>query len=671
MEAGYIVEFIDRQKILCAIVLETKNQRLRLLTEANREVKLSSSRLIHKGKKRIDVSAGRQKLADMLKGTAGKRKDLIRDIDIRELWDVLNTEQEWVDLETMTEFCFPIDPTDDHESAVIRAFFNNRLYFKFDHDRFFPHTEEQVAQLIAHREKEARINRIVEAGGRWLKEILDGTDPERMNQERTDQGPSSEQMEFVRILKSLYLFEQDSEDYAAGKGILSKAGINDTSRIFPILVNLGIFDKDENIDLLRLKLPLVFSDIVVTRVKGLFEMAGQASENSGRKDMTALPLMTIDGQGTLDYDDAISIEKRGDQYFIGVHIIDVGHFIKKGDPIDQEACSRGSSIYMPDRKIPMLPPQLAEGLCSLRASEVRPAISIMVKLSPSADILDFEVVPSIVSVKQQLTYYEVNLMVDENRDILLLRNIAHHLRKSRLSRGAVQISLPDINVAIGDEGEIVVNTVNRDSPARVIVEELMILANGLMARFLADHGVPAIFRSQPDPRERLYKGNDGTLYQNYAQRKLLSRFVLGNTPERHAGLGMDAYVTATSPIRKCFDLVTQRQIRAIFDLETPYTADELDRLLQILELPMTHVLDIQMRRKRYWLLKYLENKIGEKHQAIVLFRRRNSYQVLIPDYMLECTLAATAGLELKPEDLVQVTLQHVNARNDSVSIFWG
>ena len=665
MEKGYIVEFIDRQKIICAVVLEIKDKRLRLLTESNREVKISSNRLLPGGKESIDISAGREKMADMLRATARRRNALARDIDIKELWDVLNGEQEWIDLETMTALCFPVDPTADHESAVIRAFFGNRFHFKFDQDRFFPHSEEQVAQRIAREEEAARIDQMTEAGGNWLKSILDGADEGRPEE------LSSEHENFIRILKSLYLFEQDSEDHAVGKGILSRAGMNDVSRIFPVLVNLGVFDKDENTDLLRLRLPLDFSDSVEAQTKGLLEAACKLSGNGLRKDMTALPLMTIDGQGTLDYDDAISIEKRGDQYFIGVHIIDVGHFIKKGDPIDQEACSRGSSTYMPDRKIPMLPPQLAEGLCSLRASEIRPAISIMAKLGPAAEILDFEVFPSIVSVKQQLTYYDVNLMADENPDILMLRDIAHSLRKGRLARGAIQIWLPDINVMIGDEGEVIVSTINRDSPARVIVEELMILANGLMARFLAEHGMPAVFRSQPDPRERLYRGNNGTLYQNYAQRKLLSRVVLGNTPERHAGLGTDAYVTATSPIRKYFDLVTQRQIRAIFDLETPYSADDLNHLLQILEVPMSNVMGVQMRRKRYWLLKYLEDKIGGKHQAIVLHKRRNSYQVLIPDYMLECTLAATGGLELKPEDLVQITLQHVHARNGSISIFWG
>ncbi len=662
MDAGTIVEYIDRQKIVSAVVMEMKDQRLRLLTEGDREVKLSANRLVHRGKERIDVSMGRQGLVNTLKRAAGRRSALIRDIDIKELWEVLNSEQEWVDLETMTGLCFPGDPTGDHESAVVRAFFGDRLYFKFDITRFHPHSEEQVAQSIERQEEEARRERQIESGSLWLKSIMD------MEGESPDLTP--EHKEFARILRSVFLFGQESEDYAVGNGIISNAGLNDTTALFAVLTRLGIFDPDENVDLLKLGIEQDFSEAVGEHTRRLLETGPIAPESGTRKDMTCLPLMTIDGQGTLDYDDAISIEERGDQYFLGVHIIDVAYFIKKNDAIDKAACARGSSIYMPDNKIPMLPPQLAEGLCSLRANEVRPAISIMVKLSPSTDILDYEILPSIVSVKRQMTYYDVNLIADEDRDILLLRDIAHKLRRGRLARGAVQISLPDINVALGDDNNVIVNTINRESPARIIVEELMILANGLMARFLAENDMPAVFRSQPEPRERLYRGGNGTLYQNYAQRKLLSRFVLGHSPEKHAGLGMAAYVTATSPIRKYYDLVTQRQIRAIFEMETPYTDGDLDHLLNILEQPMTNVMGLQMKRKRYWLLKHLEQKVGEKQQAIVLYKRRNNYQILIPEYMLECPLAVSGGVVLKPEDLVRVTLQHVNARNGSVSVYW-
>ena len=390
-----------------------------------------------------------------------------------------------------------------------------------------------------------------------------------------------------------------------------------------------------------------------------------------RKDLTMLSLMTIDGQATLDFDDAISIEDHGDHYTLGIHIIDVGHFIEKGDIIDQEALARGSSIYMPDQKIPMLPACLAENLCSLKAGELRPAVSIMVNLSRSCEIINDEIIPSLIRVEHQLTYYDVNIIARDSKEISILLDIAEKFRGNRMAAGAVQITLPDINIWVDENNEVTVNRINRESPGRMLVSEIMIMANWLMAKFLAEHNAPAIYRSQTAPRDRLYKGTEGSLFQNCMQRRLLSRFVLNPNPEHHSGLGLDAYVTATSPIRKYFDLATQRQIRAVLGLEKPYTIKEIDNIIQILEQPMSYVSKIQFNRQRYWLLKYLEKRIGQKEEAVVLYKRRNNYQILISEYMIECDLPISSGIDLKPEDLIQITIQHANARKNLLSVFMG
>jgi exoribonuclease-2 len=659
MKSGNVVEYIDRKKIICAVVLEVKNQRLRLLTETNREVKLSASRLSHKCTMRLDPSMGRSKMVDALKEIASRRQALINLIDIKGLWEVLNTEQGWIDLDTMTEFCFPESSNCDHESAVVRTFFKNRLYFKFNHDRFFPYTKEQVEHKIAQEREAARKNRIIEEGGDWLKKVLNDNHPSM----------SKDKLEIVNILKSIYLFEKESEHYDIGKAMLIQAGIDPDEEIFQVLVKLGVFDKNENTDLYRFNIPTSFPDEVLKRAT---ELAGSSQEflgNNVRKDLTMLSLMTIDGQATLDFDDAISIEDRGDHYCLGIHIVDVGHFIKRGDIIDQEALSRGSSIYMPDQKIPMLPSCLAEELCSLKAGQLRPAISIMVNLSRSCEIIDYEIIPSLIRVEHQLTYYDVNIISKDSKKIIVLRDIAENFRQHRMSAGAIQITLPDINVWIDENCEVNVNRINRESPGRMLVSEIMIMANWLMAKFLVKHNTPAIFRSQTAPRERLYKGNEGSLFQNCMQRKRLSRFILNTVPEHHTGLGLNAYVTATSPIRKYYDLVTQRQIRAVLGLEAPSTPKEIDNIIQLLEQPMSYVSRLQLTRHRYWLLKYLEKRIGQKEDAVVLYKKRNNYQILITEYMIECDLPLSSGIDLKPEDLIHITIQHADARGDVLSVF--
>ena len=665
MESGSIVEYIDRQKIMCAVVLEVKNQRLRLLTENNREVNLSRNRLLHKDKMRLDLNLGRDQIVAALKQVAQKRQALIKNVDIKDLWEVLNTEQDWIDLATMTAFCFPEGSTGDHESAVIRALFNDRLYFKFNPDGFFPNSERQVQQLAAQRQQADFKNKLIEVGGGWLKSMLDyngSADPRSLSDDiRT----------CIHILKSYFLFDKESKDYAVAKAMTARAGVESAADLFRIFVKLGIFDEDENIELLRCNLSADFPEPIVLNTEQIIRLPPMAPADASRRDLTHMDLMTIDGQGTLDFDDAISIEEKGDSLRLGIHIADVGHFIPKGAAVDQEALARGSSIYMPDKKIPMLPPGLAEDLCSLKAGGVRPAISIMVNLSPMAEIVDYEIFHSLIKVKHQLTYYDVNIDADENRQMRILRDIAEKFRQKRLDAGAVQITVPEINVWVNENKDVLINKINRESPGRMLVAELMIMANWLMASLLKARGVPAIFRSQPEPRERLYKKNAGTLFQNWMQRRLLNRFILGTKPEWHSGLGLDAYVTATSPIRKFSDLITQRQIRSVLGLEDAYTAEQIDEVIRALELPMSNVGRLQYARHRYWLLKYLESQIGQKEEAVVLHKTRRNYQILLTEYMLECDLPVTSGLELKPEDLIQVTVQRVSARKDVLQVSIG
>jgi exoribonuclease-2 len=665
MESGSIVEYIDRQKIMCAVVLEVKNQRLRLLTENNREVNLSRNRLLHKGKMRLDLNLGRDQIVAALKQVAQKRQALIKNIDIKDLWEVLNTEQNWIDLATMTEFCFPEGRSGDHESAVFRAIFNDRLYFKFNPDGFRPNSEKQVQQLTAQRQQAEFKNRLIEAGGSWLKSMLNSAGSVDL------QSFSNDIRQYIKILKSYYLFDKESKDYALAKAMTARAGIESADGLFNLFVKLGIFDEDENIELLRCNLSATFSEPIVAAAEQIIRSRPTPSADASRRDLTHMDLMTIDGQGTLDFDDAISIEEKGDSFQLGIHIADVSHFIQKGDSIDQEALSRGSSIYMPDKKIPMLPPGLAEDLCSLKAGELRPAISIMVNLSPMAEIVHYEIIHSLIKVKHQLTYYDVNIDADENRHMRILRDIAEKFRQKRLDAGAVQITVPEINIWVNENREVFISKINRESPGRMLVAELMIMANWLMADYLKTRGLPAIFRSQPEPRERLYKNDSGTLFQNWMQRRLLNRFILNTKPEWHSGLGLDAYVTATSPIRKYSDLISQRQIRSALGLENPFSADQIDAIIQALELPMSQVGRLQYSRHRYWLLKYLENQIGQKEEAVVLHKTRRNYQILLTQYMLECDLPISGGPELKPEDLIQVTVQRVSARKDVLQVSIG
>ena len=409
------------------------------MTEANTEVRLSADRLSHRCNHHLDLSLSRETLVAILREVSSRRKALIDHVDVKELWEVLNTEQEWIDLETMTEFCFPENPSADHESAVVRAFFNNRHYFKFNGSRFFPHSEEKVIQLDNQEKENARIERIVTDGSRWIKHLIHNETPPPLDLS------AEEQKDIMEILKSIYLNQKESRYYSLGKRILRRAEIGiDDSRLLQVFINAGAWDKDENLDLIRFGISANFSEDVKKSaeklVKDAYYSNAETTYGTKRVNLTDLPLITIDGQATLDYDDALSIEKSNDYYRLGIHISDVGHFIKKDSPVDQEAVHRASSIYMPDRKIPMIPPGLAEGLCSLKAGELRPAISTFVKIGSYGNIVDVEVVPSLITVQRQLSYYDVNTVTEEDEEIRMLYDIAKQFRQKRLAQGALPVS---------------------------------------------------------------------------------------------------------------------------------------------------------------------------------------------------------------------------------------
>ncbi len=663
IEQGTIVEYIDRQSIVCAVVLEESGERVRLLNEQNRELSHKIIRLSHISRQRVKISAGRDRLIESLTEAAVRRKSLSETINIPELWEVLSGSEEWIDLPTMTGLCFPGRDSGDHESAVIRACFANRIYFKFGQNAFLPYTEEQVARNIASEQAKAERQHMIETASLWLRRILETERP----------GPAGPDAEpFIEILKSYYLFGKESRDYLTARAILSGAGIDNTEKIFDALVKVGIWSPHQHIDLYRYDIPVEFSEQFLQRAGALSTGADAARLAQHREDFTSMPLFTIDGMGTLDFDDAISIAPDNGYYWVGVHIADISAYIRKGDSLDEEIMSRATSIYMPDMKIPMLPPLLSENLCSLKAGEIRPAISILAKIGRRAEIYDCKIVPSMIRVNQQLTYGYVDAVADSDPDFTQLVDIAKNFRNRRLQSGAMPIVLPEIGVRVTETGEISVRRNDRESQSRLLVSEMMILANWLMARFLADHKMPAVFRSQPEPKARLYnQASEGTLFQTWMQRRMLHRVVLSSKPEFHTGLGLDAYITGTSPIRKFFDMVTQRQIRGCLDLDTPYTVEEIDRIIAAMEQPMHHAMQVQNRRHRYWLLKYLEGRIGQKEEAVVLERRRDGYVLLLTEYLIECRLSQSAAWHLKPQDLVQVTIQHVDARREVLTVFPG
>jgi len=658
MIQGNIVEYIDQQKIICAVILQEQKDKLKLLSENNREINFSKNRLSHISPVCLDTSLSRDLLASQLKQLSQSRKKLSETINIKELWEILNEETGDIDISTMTLFCFDPPLTSDNEAAVIRAFFYNKLYFKFNKTIFIPYTPEQVKarkrQIKEAEKRELQIQR----GALWINNILNNKN-----------GSSTEvDKDIIHILKSYYLFNNNFDSHLVAKNIIKKSSINSPEQLFNIFVAAGIWDQNENINLLAMQIPTIFSKEVLEHEKKLTAVQTNFFKDPLRQDLTDLPLITIDGQSTLDFDDAISLENTENGYRLGIHIVDVDAYIKSNDPIDLSARDRASSIYMPDDKLPMIPPKLSEDLCSLKENEIRPGISTIIKMSRFFEIQDYKVVPSIIKVHKKMTYSEANLLNGKNDPITTLYKIATLLREKRLKAGAIQITLPEVNVWIEDNQEIGYLKIDRENPSRMLVSEMMIFANSLMAEFLSNNNMPAVFRSQAQPKQRLFKGIETSLSLNFMQRKQLSRAMIGTNPESHSGLGVKAYVTATSPIRRYHDLLTQRQIKAIFGYGKAYSKPELETILQTISPSIANAGRVQASRKRYWITKYLESKKGTAYEALVLDCHRDHYNVLVKEFMIEAKLPPS-GIRLKNGDIVQVIVQHADARRDQLSLF--
>jgi exoribonuclease-2 len=317
----------------------------------------------------------------------------------------------------------------------------------------------------------------------------------------------------------------------------------------------------------------------------------------------------------------------------------------------------------------MLPEEISEDILSLLAGEERPALSFLVTLSPAAEVLDWEIHPSRIRVGRRLTYQEVDGLLPQDPQLTSLLRLTSILRDRRLAQGGYELKLPEVWVAFTPQGEIQVTVEDQETPARALVAESMVLANWLAARFLAEQKVPAIFRSQPEPREPINREEPKGLLELYRDRRRLSRVVMDLSPQPHWGLGLDCYTLATSPIRRYLDLVTHRQLLAyLCSAPPPYNHEELGQILATIEPAMRRAGFLKTRRLRYWLLKYLAARVGQKKEALVLETLPHRYRLLFADILLEVFLPAPATLKLNPGDLVLVRLDRVNPREDQIKV---
>ena len=336
------------------------------------------------------------------------------------------------------------------------------------------------------------------------------------------------------------------------------------------------------------------------------EESEELPELSDRMDLRDLPMVTIDGEEAKDLDDAVSLYRKDGSYHLGVHIADVSHYVKEGSALDTEALRRGTSVYLADRVIPMLPHVLSNGVCSLNAGEDRLALSCLMKLNVQGEVVDYTIAPSVIRVDERMTYTSVAAILEKDdpqecaryeRFVPMFRDMAALsalIRENRHRRGAVDFDFPESRIRLDEEGHPVEIVPHERNTATRLIEDFMLLANETVAQHFYWLQTPFLYRTHetPDqdkmrrlatfvynlgysmkigqeevhPKElqKLLEKAEGTPEENLIGRLTLrsmkqARYTTQCTG--HFGLASRYYCHFTSPIRRYPDLQIHRIIK--------------------------------------------------------------------------------------------------------------
>ena len=650
-----------------------KNSRAMVLTEQNREINLARSRILHSTPSLLDpAEAARDDLVRRLQEITSLRRKLMDHVDVEEIWSLMEGEDEGLPVREIAELVFSQEITEDHVASVQRVLLHDRLFFQFKEGMFHARTREKVELRRVEMERAAKRERRLEEGGGWLQAVW----------QRKPHPPTPEDSEeLVEILKDFCLYEAESVHFGFAKDLLKRAGIPaQPASAFRLLVKLGVWREDENLYLHQHGISEDFP-------AGVLELARERAESFGREggsfpeghreDLRELYTATIDSSHTRDYDDALSLRTLASgRWEVGVHIADAAHFVQPGDVLDEEAMNRASSLYLPDVRIPMLPTSLSEDVCSLKVGKDRLALSFFMTVDEEGEVLESRIAPSVVRVREQLTYREVDdrLELEERGERPACFSFLHRLclrfKEKRMESGAVSLPLPEIQVYVNSMGMIHLSCYEKEAPSQIIVSELMIAANALAAASLAEKGVPAIYRGQGECKpETQPVASEHEIFHVYRRRRLFARAELDTQPRMHCSLGVPSYVSATSPIRRYVDLIIQRQLKdALLGRKPFYGEEQLGQLIMRLDACQSKLSFIHRKWNRYWILKYLEQEDIQALDALVLACNDRFAHLLLPDFLMEANMLVNERGDFKPGEMVRVKVERIQPREDVLRV---
>ena len=369
-----------------------------------------------------------------------------------------------------------------------------------------------------------------------------------------------------------------------------------------------------------------------------------------RRDLTHLLALAIDDAGSSDPDDALSLADG----VLWVHVADVAALVPPDSPADVEARARAANLYLPEGTVRMLPDELTDRL-ALGLQEVSPALSLAFTMGDDAPML-LEIVPSWLRVTRT-TYEAAEACLDESPYVELLA-LADRARDRRVGNGAVEIELPEVKVRVDEDGAVKITPL----PAlrsRDLVREAMLLAGQAIAQLATEHAIPMAYSQQDEPLERIAP-LDGPA-ANFAQRRAMQRGQQRTAPGRHAGLGLDAYVQATSPLRRYGDLLAHQQVRAHLRGAPVLDAGEVTLRLGTADAVSGAVRMAERLSNAHWTMVYLMQNPQWTGEGVVVEQKPGRDVVLIPALAWETELYGRRSRPLN--SVVRLAVESVDLPN--------
>ena len=598
---GCIVEYSAKgTRPEIGVILNAAGGSVRLYLLNGKETSIPEKKILHSTTRSVISVADRENCRQHLVKTDKHRDEIAQSIDLAELHALLVNENRVFTTSEMAGFLFAPED-DDAAAALLRRLGEDRFYFKNRNDAWQAASAGELQQAL---EQHAKLEQ---------KEREETVLVEALQQLGSVNGLPDILRDHLVDLKNLVACGEEAKISRRLAAALDKAGLNNPRKLFQVMVASQILDADENLAVIRYRLPVEFS----AELKSAARLLCQTSIGSlKRVDLTGLQTWAIDTPGSKDRDDAFSFTQHPDGgCTLCVHIADPAELILPGSELDREAARRGSSVYMPDQRIHMLPAEISENFLSLSEGSERLALTFTLDFAPAGELHSLKICESIIRIERALDYDVADTMLASQPWLSRAVAFAEKLKQRRAAAGAMMFPRqPELSVKVVD-GLIRVEQRSRDDLTQGMIAEFMIWANHAAAEWCRSHAIPCFYRVQEGEPVSSPVADVFEPVAFFSVLKTLRKTVVSSTPGRHNSLGLTAYTQVTSPLRRYSDLLLHRQIKAAINGQPPvYNQADLDQTMMIADTAVSRADEIMRDRERYFLLKYLKQQ--QKSQEV-------------------------------------------------------